>query len=47
MLEFAISFWVRRRSFLMVKGSSGGNAYHERNAITIRRLDPDVEIGRD
>jgi len=33
MLEFAISFWVRRRSALMVTVNNGGKAYHERNAI--------------
>ena len=35
MLEFAISFWLRWRSFLIVCGNRGGNAYHERNAITV------------
>lgn len=33
MLEFATSFCERWRSFLIVRVSRGGNAYHDQNAI--------------
>lgn len=42
-LELAISFWLRCRSFLIATGRSGGNAYHERNAITIQPLELQIE----
>ncbi len=35
MLELAISFWLSFKSFLIVTVNSGGNAYHERKAITV------------